>query len=132
MRALTVSRFSIGTYDSYYTLRIYIEDYNEKPDIVIKGVPCRLLGKLRSGETRVFSIGEEKVKVFAIMGKMLRNYKYDYRIIEAGNEDVYLSGKSCADRSVGGFFYFDGDTPFEVSEDNANFIEGINKFLKIC
>ena len=118
MRKLTVTRNAMGAYGELGTLSIYVEDRNaENADIVIKGVPCRLLGQLQSGDTKEFEIDEQEVKVFAFMGKTWRNYKYDYRIIEAGCEDVTLTGISIEDKMVGRIFNFDGETPEEVRKD---------------
>ena len=117
MRKLTISRKTMGPYGDYATLKIFVEDYNGKPDTIIKGAPCRLLGKIGQNETKTFEIDEREQKIYAIMGMAGRNYKYDYRIIEAGSEDVSLSGRSGADRHMGCLFYFDGDTPPEVNED---------------
>ena len=118
MRKLTVTRNAMGTYGEFGTLSVYVEDRgSENPDIVIKGVPCRLLGQLQSGDTKEFEIDEQELKVFAIMGKTWRNYKYDYRIIEAGCEDVALSGISIEDKMIGRMFNFDGETPEESRKD---------------
>ena len=117
MRRLTISRHAIGYDASYGTVKIYIEDNSATPDIIIKGVPCRFLGKLNSNESETFEIDEREQKVFAVISKTSRNYKYDYRVIEAGYDDVVLSGKSSADRLLGCMFYFDGETPSEIYED---------------
>ena len=108
MRKLTVKRTAMGVYGEFGTLSVYVEDRSgENPDTVIKGVPCRLLGQLKSGDTKEFEIEEKELKVFAIMGKTWRNYKYDYRVIEAGCEDVALSGISIEDKMIGRIFNFD-------------------------
>ena len=117
MRKLTISRHSIGYDASFGTVKIYVEDNSVTPDIIIKGVPCRFLGKLTSNDIETFEIDERQQKVFAVISKTSRDYKYDYRVIEAGYEDVVLSGKSSADRLLGCMFYFDGETPPEIYED---------------
>ena len=117
MRKLTIKRSGLGIYGNFGAVKIFVEDNSGKPDLVIKGVPCRFLGLVRGGETETFEISEDKTKVFAIMSEMYRNHKYDYRIIEAGSEDVVLGGKSTYSKLLGYMFEFDGDAPPEADAD---------------
>ena len=76
MRELTITRRKtvVGCAGK---LKVYIEDPSAV-ELIINNSPCRMLGTLRNGETKQFSIPEEACKIFVIAGKMSRNYCFDY------------------------------------------------------
>lgn len=108
MRQITITRTK-SFVASLVAVKIYVEDafHNE---LMINGIPCRKLGEIKNGETQTFSIDNNAVKVFAIAGKVSRNYCYDYYPVPAGEEDVNLSGNNHFNPGAGNPFRFDGVT----------------------
>lgn len=94
-------------------IRIYIED-PVRGELDIDGVRCRRLGKLRNGERRGFRIGENAARIFVISDKLSRNVFHEVYQIEAGEEDVFLSGRNYFRPFSGNPFYFDGPAAPEV------------------
>lgn len=90
-------------------MKVYIEDATA-PDLTISGIPCRLLGKIKNGEQKVFSIDEEARRVFVIPGQMSKSITCDSYPLPAGTTDVYLTGKNHYNPVAGNPFYFDGNT----------------------
>lgn len=90
-------------------MKVYIED-PMGGDTVISGVNCRKLGDLKNGETITFPIGEEAARVYVIADQMSKNYSNDYYPLEAGTEDVVLTGKNHFNPGAGNPFRFDGVT----------------------
>jgi len=88
-------------------MKVYIED-PDLGDTVISGVSCRKLGDLKNGETATFPIGEEAARVFVIADQMSRNYSNDCYPLEAGTQDVVLTGKNHFNPGAGNPFRFDG------------------------
>ena len=89
-------------------VKIYIEDPNG--DVNISGTPCKLLGKLKSGESASYEIGNDSYKIFAIYDKMSKNYCNDFYTVPAGEEDCNVTGKAHFNPFGGNPFYFDGVT----------------------
>lgn len=108
MRNLTITRTKsfVGCLGK---MKVYIED-PMNGDTVISGVNCRKLGDLKNGETITFPIGEEAARVYVIADQMSKNYSNDYYPLEAGTEDVVLTGKNHFNPGAGNPFRFDGVT----------------------
>jgi hypothetical protein len=108
MRNLTITRTKsfVGCLGK---MKVYIED-PMGGDTVISGVNCRKLGDLKNGETVTFPIGEEAARVYVIADQMSKNYSNDYYPLEAGTEDVVLTGKNHFNPGAGNPFRFDGVT----------------------
>ena len=108
MRNLTITRTkSFGA--CLGKMKVYIED-PMGGDTVISGVNCRKLGDLKNGETVTIPIGEEAARVYVIADQMSKNYSNDYYPLEAGTEDVVLTGKNHFNPGAGNPFRFDGVT----------------------
>ena len=93
-------------------MKVWIED--PAGDLVIDGVPCRLLGKLKNGEEGSFEIGEDAARVFVIGDKLSRSFCSDFYEIPAGSDDVVLSGVNRFNPATGNAFRFDGNASEEV------------------
>lgn len=107
MRNLTITRTKsfVGCLGK---MKVYIED--PCGDTTISGVVCRKLGDLKNGETVTFPIGEEAARIYVIADQMSRNYSNDCYPLEAGTEDVVLTGKNHFNPGAGNPFRFDGVT----------------------
>jgi len=71
--------------------QVYVRDV-QAAELVIDGVPCRKLGEIKNGETKVFQIGEEEQQIFLIADKLSKNYCNATVTVPAGQEDVEFSG----------------------------------------
>ena len=111
MRLLKITRRK-SFVASLAKMRVWIED--PAGDLMIGGVLCRLLGKLKNGEEGVFEIGEEPARVFVIADKVSRDFCSDFYEIPAGSEDVVLSGVNRFNPATGNAFRFDGNASEEV------------------
>ena len=108
MRTLTVTR------EKHFagclgTIKFYIEDA-DAPDIHIDGLPCRLLGKLKNGETASWSIGCDALRIFAMADRASQSYCRDQYTIPAGEEDLTLCGRCYFNPANGNAFRFAGNT----------------------
>ena len=104
MRKLTVRR-KFSPISSSRSIKIYIED--PTGDMCIVGFKCRLLGEVKNNSSVTFEIPCEKVRIFAIYGKLSRNYRNDYFIVPEGEEDYFVLGFCKIDREAGSTFRFD-------------------------
>ncbi|MBQ8275033.1 MAG: hypothetical protein IJZ02_00225 [Clostridia bacterium] len=108
MRTLTVTR------EKHFagclgTIKFYVEDANA-PDIHIDGLPCRLLGKLKNGETASWAIGCGALRIFALADRASQSYCRDQYAIPAGEEDLTLCGRCHFNPANGNAFLFAGNT----------------------
>lgn len=108
MRTLTVTR------EKHFagclgTIKFYIEDA-DAPDIHIDGRPCRLLGKLKNGETASWSIGCDALRLFALADRASQSYCRDQYAIPPGEEDLTLCGRCHFNPANGNAFLFAGNT----------------------
>ncbi len=112
MRNLTITRRStfVGCAAS---LKVWIED-NELGTMEIGGVKCRMLGKIKNGDTRTFPIDEASRRVYVIADKLSKNYCNEFKTIPAGEEDVILTGRPHWNPLNGNAFQFDGIPEPEV------------------
>lgn len=112
MRNLTITRAK-SFVACLGKMKVYIED-PEANELLINGVPCRKLGDLKNGATVTFPITEQAARVYVIADKVSCNYSNDFYPLEAGTEDVTLSGKNHFNPGAGNPFRFDGNTSPEV------------------
>lgn len=115
MRELTITRRKsfVGCAGR---LKVYIED-PAAAELIINNSPCRKLGDLKNGETKLFLIPSEACKIFVIAGRVSRNYCFDYYKLPAGEEPVTLTGKACFNLATGNAFRFDGVTDPQILAD---------------
>ena len=90
MRNLTIQREKSGVACLGATT-IAIE--HPQGDITIDGVSCRILGKLKNGETKTFVIDDFAARVFAFADKLSKDWCFDVYQLDAGYEDLFLAGK---------------------------------------
>lgn len=107
MRKLTIKRHkrSAGCLSK---VKVYIEDPNSS-ELDINDTPCRKLGVLKNGEEKTFEIENDARKIFIIGDKASRNFINEFYRIEAGEDDIFLSGGCKFDISRGNMFLFDGN-----------------------
>ena len=115
MRTLTIKRKKsfIGCLG---TMKVYMED-SEVNELVINGVPCRMLGTLKNGEEKQFSIDEQEAKIFVIADKLTKGFCNEVYKLPAGTEDIALSGRNHYNWIAGNPFRFDGQTDPEALEN---------------
>ncbi len=92
MRNLTIKREKSFN-GCLVNMNVYIED--PYSDVMLCGIPCRLLGSLKNGQDVTFSIGEEALKVFVIpqnMNPKRVKVSLEYYSVPAGWDDVFVSG----------------------------------------
>ena len=104
MRKLTVRR-KWSCISMSRSIKIYIED--PMGDMCIVGFKCRLLGEVQNNDRATFEIPCERVRIFAIYGKLSKNYRNDYFIVPEGEEDYLILGICKIDREAGKTFRFD-------------------------
>ena len=108
MRNLTIRRHKsfVGCLMAY---QVYIEIGDpDAAELTIGGVPCRKLGTIKNGEEQVFSIEEGEARIFVIGDRLSKEFCNEFIRIPAGEEDVFLSGKSQMNPASGNAFRFDG------------------------
>ena len=88
-------------------MKVYIED-RENPEITISGTPCRLLGKLKNGETATFPIPTTAALLYVIADQASRNYCSEVLPIIEGEQNIYVSGQNRYNPTEGNPFRFDG------------------------
>lgn len=109
MRKLTITRAKsfVGCLG---TMKVYIED--AEGDTKICDTACRKIGEMKNGETVSLEISEDAAKLYVIADKLSADYCNDCYQIEAGCEDISLTGRNKLNPAVGNAFRFDGnDTP---------------------
>lgn len=92
MRNLTIKRQKrfIGCAEK---TQIYIEDPSSD-EIIINNVSCRKIGELKNGEEKTFLISENAAKIYTISYKSTKDIYNDFVQLPAGENDIFLSGKS--------------------------------------
>ena len=117
MRTVTIQRrkSAVGALVAY---KVYAED----PSAAFKvdGIPCRLLGTLKNGESKGFEVDNEACRLFVVAGKMSRNYCFDMVSLPAGDSDLFLSGQSHFSLLTGNPFRFDGEPSGETAARRAH------------
>ncbi|MBO5773160.1 MAG: hypothetical protein J6R37_05125 [Clostridia bacterium] len=105
MRKLTiVRRKAFG--GSLVSLKIYVEDPASN-ELVIDGVACKYVGFVNNGEYKTVEISDEAQKVFVIYDAKTKDTLKGVAQIEAGTEDVLLTGGCILDAKIGAPFVFD-------------------------
>lgn len=89
----------------------YIED-EAHGNKSIECVRCRLLCELKNGKSFTCEIGEEPLKLFAVCGDFngidsAHGYAWEVYTIEAGKDDVVVTGKRKLDPAYANCFIFD-------------------------
>lgn len=112
MRNLTVERTK-SFVGCLAKAKIYIEDGSG--DTAINGVNCKFLGALKNGEKQTFAIPQEQVRIFVIADKLSRNFCSEVYTIQAGEEDVFLSGRNRFNPGAGNAFRFDGNSDSQAA-----------------
>ncbi|MBE6978010.1 MAG: hypothetical protein E7438_05145 [Ruminococcaceae bacterium] len=108
MRNLTIRRAKTFV-ASMAAMNVYIEDPMAN-DLVIHGIPCRKLGKLRNGQEVTFPISDAPAQVFVIADKLSKGFCNEFYPLPAGTEDIVLTGKNHFNPAAGNAFRFDGVT----------------------
>ena len=110
MRKLTIirKRAFASMFDKTW---FYIED-EQHGDKTIECVRCRLFCELKNGKSFTGEIGEEELRLFAVSGDFKgmdsgHGYAYDYTVIEAGSDDITVSGKRQLNPAEANAFEFD-------------------------
>ena len=120
MRKLTIRRRGSAVSRSR-SVKIYVED--PAGDMSIAGFKCRLLGEVQNNSRVTFEIPCERVRIFAIFGKLNKSYCNDYCIIPEGEEDCLVLGYCKFDRVTGHPFRFEGVTEEEILENREKCAE---------
>lgn len=114
MRKLTIKRDKVYA-GCLAKVQVYVVD-PEQGTLTINGERCRELGFLKNGKETTFYIEDHAVRIYAVFDKLSRNYSSEFWDIEAGTEEVRLSGKVYMDSFNGNAFRFNGIPTPEVME----------------
>lgn len=124
MRNLTIRRVK-SFVASLAAMNVYIEDPMAN-DLVINGIPCRKLGKLRNGQEVTFTISDAPAQVFVIADKLSKGFCNEYYPLPAGSEDIVLTGKNYFNPAAGNAFRFNGVTdPAVLANRKKGSIKGL-------
>lgn len=128
MRKLTIKRTK-SFVGSLGIMKVYIED--KDGDTVICEVSCRKLGDLKNGEEASFDISNERAKIYVIADKLSSDYCNDCYQLEAGDENISLTGKNKFNPARGNAFLFDEN---DAPETRINREKGLKKgtLVVIC
>lgn len=129
MRNLTVKREK-SFVGCLAKTKIYIRD-EANSQLVIDGVPCRLLGELKSGEEKTFSIGTEETVIYAIADAISKDYCNDSYAVPAGGEDLRISGKNRFSPGSNAFCFDGQDSPEKRRKQKKNNRKGLI-ILLVC
>ncbi len=117
MRILTVTRKK-SFVGCLATIKLCMEvPEHESHDIVIDGKRCRILAKLKNGKTESIQVGDDAFKLYAIADNASTSFCREFYTVEAGTEDVCLSGACVFNPARGNAFSFDGNDTAEVVAD---------------
>lgn len=119
MRNFTVKRRK-SFVGSLMSLKVYIED-RENGEITICDIPCRMLGSLKNGEEKTFSVGEGAARVFVICDKISKDYCNDLFLLPEGEDDVSVSGACKFNPGNGNAFRFDGKPSEEAIQNRKKY-----------
>ncbi len=117
MRNLTITRNKTFV-GCLMKMKLYIED-PLMGNTTIGGTLCRLLGDLKNGETKTFSVDENEAKVYVIADQMSKGFCNEFAVIPAGSEDVVLTGQNRFNPATGNAFQFDGQASEEVAKNRS-------------
>ena len=96
--------------------KVKIYSYDANGNTYINGVPCKLLGKLKNGESATYEIGNESIKLF-VYEERGKSFCNDYYNVPAGEEDFEVSG--AVHFGWGNPFLFDGVTDWQALANRA-------------
>lgn len=105
MRQLTIKRTKTRA-ACLMKVKFYIAD-ETSDEITIGGVKCRKLGAIKNGKEATFEISNNREVIFAILDRFSKDKCNDRLVIEAGEEDVVVSGKNVLSPMDGNPFIFD-------------------------
>ncbi|MBN2540330.1 MAG: hypothetical protein JXB08_02275 [Bacilli bacterium] len=91
MRKLTLTR-KRSFVASIMKIYIYIQT-DEQPELVLQGVPLKLVTTMKNGETSEFEIPNEAVNLFVVFDKHIPNSFHTRTIINPGEAPVVLYTK---------------------------------------
>jgi len=114
MRKLILTRRK-SSVASLIRMAVYAEDpvYGDRQ---LNDVPCRLIGHVKNGEEKTFYIEESALRIFVVPDSLVKGSSSDFYPIPAGDQDVYLSGRTYYNPANGNAFLFDGVTDEAVLE----------------
>ncbi len=111
MRTLTITRQKRFV-ACMAAMQVYLESPNG--DTRINNVPCIKLGRLKNGQTEIFSVPEEACRIFIIADKFTKNCCSEVYQLPAGTDPVSLTGKNRFRPFSGNPFYIDGNDSAEA------------------
>lgn len=117
MRTVTIKREK-SFVGCLIKMKVYIED-PESNGITIGGVPCRMLGTLKNGETEAFQVGEESRKIYVIADTVTKDYCNDFYQLPEGDDYVSLSGKNRFNPAAGNAFRFNDNNSVGADENRS-------------
>lgn len=97
------------------TIKVYLEDPAAN-ELTVCGTPCRLLGTLKNGERKTFSVEEDERRLFVIADRISKDYANESYLLPAGGQDPFLTGKNCFEPSRGNAFRFAGNNTPQVAQ----------------
>lgn len=106
MRNLTIYRKSAMA-GKLAKMNVFVEDPNSN-ELVLLDRHYKKLGDLKNGEAKTFQVTEDAAKVIVVSEREGRNARWGFYMLDQGNEDVALSGKTTLEK--GGQFVFEFDT----------------------
>ena len=127
MRNLTVKREKTFV-GSISKVKLYVPD-EEKGELTIQGVSCRLLGELKNGEEKTFAIETGETVLYAIADKLSKDYCNDSYCIPAGEEDLHISGKCQFSLGNNTFCFAGQDTLEKQQKRKKNGRKGLLIFI---
>ena len=79
-------------------------------ELLIAGIPCKKIGALKNGGEITFEAPEEETKLIVIGDKLSKEFCNEIYVLEAGSEDVTLTGRNKYDPVSGNPFRIDGNS----------------------
>ncbi len=92
MRNLTIHTTSAIS-GSIPEINVFITD-SESDEMVIGNIHCRKLGAIKNNDTVTFQITEDAAMIIVASEREGKNNSYEFHKLEAGSDDVALSGKA--------------------------------------
>ena len=114
MRKLTIKRLKSGAACLAKTKFYVVVPYG---DTTINGERCAFLGELKNGEEKTFEVANEQLKIYAICDMLSKDYCNDYYIVDAGEEEVVLTGSHKLNFMTGNPFRFDNNNSAGIKQN---------------
>ena len=120
MRKLTIKRTKsfIGCLG---VMKVYIESADG--DTKIGNALCKKLGNLKNGEELCCEIGNEEAKIYVIADKLSTNFCVEGYKLDAGEQDITLTGRNRFNPMAGNAFRFDGNDSSDAIADRKKSIK---------